>query len=165
MTKTKSLEFDGRLFWVYDVAAGVFLKYLVDEAEASEHAGEAWLSEAVSDWRAQAAITEFGLTLKEQWSSAQRQIFIELSEEACKKLATRMSISSEEIASWELVGDLHISTRGESEILTAPVIELGRAIIELVSGNLPQPPKDEAWFYGLPTGRSTLRMKSGREIY
>ena len=37
---------------------------LVAEAEASEQVNAPWLSHAVSDWRVQAAITEFGLTLE-----------------------------------------------------------------------------------------------------
>ncbi len=161
MTATKGIGFEGRFFWAYDVAAGVFLKHLIDEAEASEHAGEPWLSKAVSSWRVQAAITEFELTLEEEWSSSQRQIFIKLAEGACKKLATRESIPAEEVANWPLVDELRIFPRAAKEILTAPVIELGHAIIALVSGSLPRPPKGEAWFYGTPTGRSTIQMSGG----
>jgi len=161
VTATKRIKFEGRFFWAYDVAAGVFLKHLIDEAEASEQASEPWLSEAVSDWRSQAAIAEFGLTLNEQWSSAQRQTFITLAETACKRLATRQSIPAQEIASWPLVNELRIFPRGATEVLTAPIIELGHAIIELVSGRLPRPPKGEVWFYGTPTGRSTIRMSGG----
>ena len=36
---------------------------------------------------------------------------------------------------------------------TAPVIELGRAFIELVSGELPEPPAGKIWIYGTETGR------------
>jgi len=161
MTATKGIHFEGRFFWAYDVAAGVFLKYLIDEAEASEQIDEPWLSEAVSHWRVQAAITEFGLTLEEQWSSTQRQIFLKLAEAACKKLATRQSIPPQEIAGWPLTDDLRISPRDATEVLTAPIVELGHAIIALVSGNLPRPRKGEAWFYGTPTGRSTIRMSGG----
>lgn len=160
MTATKGIKFEGRFFWAYDVAAGVFLKHLIDEAEASERVDGPWLSKAVSDWRVQAAITESGLTLEEEWSSAQRQVFIELAEAACKKLATRESIPAEEIVSWPLADELRIFPRGAKEVLTAPVIELGRAIIALVSGDLPQSPEGEAWFYGTPTGRSTIRMRN-----
>ena len=158
MTATKGIYFEGRFFWAYDVAAGVFLKHLIDEAEASEHSQEPWLSEAVSHWRVEAAITEFGLTLEEQWSNTQRQIFIKLAEAACKKLATRESIPAEEIASWRLKDELRIFPRSRTEVLTEPVIELGHAITALVSGNLPRSPKHKAWFYGTPTGRSTMRM-------
>jgi hypothetical protein len=158
MTATKGIGFEGRFFWAYDVAAGVFLKHLIDEAQTSEHADESWLSNAVSSWRVQAAITESGFTLEKDWSSEQRQIFIKLAEQACKKLATRESIPASEIANWPLVDELRIFPRSKTEVLTAPVIELGHAIIELVSGNLPRPLKGEAWFYGTPTGRSTIRM-------
>ena len=161
MTATKAISFEGRFFWAYDVSAGVFLKHLIDEAAASEHADEPWLSEAVSSWRVQAAITELGLTLEEGWSSDQRQIFINLAEEACKKLANRESIPSEEVANWLLGDELRIFPRTAKEVLTAPVIELGYAIIALVSGNLPRPREGEAWFYGTPTGRSMIKMSGG----
>jgi hypothetical protein len=59
------------------------------------------------------------------------------------------------------VGDLHIFPRSNKEILTAPIIELGHAIIALVSGSLPRPPKGVAWFYGTPSGRSTIQMDGG----
>ena len=36
---------------------------------------------------------------------------------------------------------------------TAPVIELGRAFIELVSGELPEPSAGKIWIYGTETGR------------
>ena len=54
----------------------------------------------------------------------------------------------------------HFSSQ-RTEVLTAPIIELGRAIIALMSGNLPRPPKGETWFYGTPTGRSTIGMRGG----
>jgi hypothetical protein len=113
MTATKGIQFEGRFFWAYDVSVGVFLKYLVDEVEAGGGASEPWLSDAVSHWRVEAAITEFGLTLEENWSTAQKQAFINFAEGACKRLATRESIPAEEIASWQLVDDLHIFPRSK----------------------------------------------------
>jgi hypothetical protein len=91
----------------------------------------------------------------------QRQIFIKLAEAACKKLGTRESIPAKEIASWPLTDELRIFPRSATDVLTAPIIELGHAIIALVSGNLPRPSEGEAWFYGTPTGRSTIRMNGG----
>jgi hypothetical protein len=102
MSKNQGVGFEGRFIWAYDVAAGVFLKHLVEEAEASEHKDEPWLLEEVSHWRVQACISDFGITLKEQWSSEQRQIFIKLAEGACNRLATRESIPAEEVTSWRL---------------------------------------------------------------
>lgn len=158
MTATKGIKFERRFFWAYDVAAGIFLKYLIDEAEASEEAPATWLSQAMSDWRVQAAVTEHGFTLDEDWSRSQRQVFIELAGRACRKIATRESIPAAEVAGWPLVDDLHIFPRSNTVVLTAPIVELGQAIIALVSGNLSRAPTGEAWLYGTPTGRSTIRM-------
>ena len=159
MTSKKGIRYGNRFLWAYDVAAGVFLKHLIDEAEASEEADSPWLSQAVAQWRPQAVITEFGLTLEEEWSSSQRQTFIELAERACEKLAMRESIPTEEIVNWPLGDNLRIDLRGPDEVSTAPVVELGRAIIAIVSGNLPPSPEGGAWYYGLPGGRTSMRMK------
>jgi hypothetical protein len=159
VSATKPVTYADRGFWAYDVAAGVFLKYLIDAAQASREANTQWLSEAVSSWRVWAAISDWGVTLDEHWSADQRKIFIALAEEACAALATRDAIPRHEITSWHLVDDLRIDPRGATEVLTAPVIELGRAIIALLCDELPEAPKGEAWFYGTPSGRSTIRMR------
>jgi hypothetical protein len=158
LTRTKAITYIHRGFWAYDVAAGIFLKYLMDAAQAGGEANTTWLSEAVSSWRVQAVITEFGFTLEESWSAEQRKTFVALAEEACVALATRDAIPAKEIVSWHFTDDMRLSTRGAHEVATGPVVELGRAIIDLVRGELPIAPKGEAWFFGLPTGRSTIRM-------
>jgi hypothetical protein len=160
MTKSQCIEFEGRLFWAYDVVAGVFLKYLIDEAERSEDANEPWLSAAISQWRVQASIAEYGFTLEEQWSSAQKQTFLKLAEGACNKLTSRESIPAQEVASWPLVDELRIFPRGSEEMLTAPVVELGHAVIALVSGKLPHPPEGEAWYFGPWIGSKTIQMRN-----
>jgi hypothetical protein len=157
VTKTQFVKFGNRGFWAYDLALGVFLKHLIDAAaEASGQAHTNWLSTAVSSWREVACISDFGLTLVADWSAAQRQTFIALAEQACARLATRESIPAEEIVGWPVLEDLRIFPRGATEVLTAPVIELGHAIIALASGELPEAPKGDTWFYGTPTGRRTL---------
>src|SRR5262249_7966540 len=133
-------------------------KYLIDAAQASGQAKSAWLSQAVSNWRVWAVITELGFTIDEHWSSEQRDTFIALAEQVCAALATRDSIAAEEIVNWHFADDLHLETRGAKNVPTKPVIELGRAIISLVRGELPEAPKGEAWFFGTEAGRSTIRM-------
>lgn len=56
--------------------------------------------------------------------------------------------------------DLHLSSRGVPKVFTAPVVELGRAILALVEGTLAAPPSGTAWFYGVPQGRTTIGMIS-----
>lgn len=158
MSQTQAVTYTDRGFWAYDVAVGVFLKYLIDVAQASREANTPWLSQAVSSWRVWAVVSDFAVTLDENWSAEQRKTFIALAEEACAALATRDSVSADEIVSWLFVDDLRIHPRGAKEVLTAPVVELGRAIIALLCGELPEAPKGEAWIFGTPTGRSSVRM-------
>jgi hypothetical protein len=155
LSKTKFVAYAARSFWAYDVALNVFLKHLIDAAKASDQAGTPWLSGAISDWRVE-CIPDHGLELDASWSPAQRQTFCILAEQACATLAGRESISAEEIVSWRILEDLQLYTRGEMEVSTGPVIELGRAIIALVSGQLPDAPEGQIWIYGAPQGRTTI---------
>src|SRR6185312_5525620 len=72
MRKTKPIVYGDQDFWGYDVAAGIFLKYLIGAAQVSAEANTPWLSEAISDWRVQAVISDFQLTPGENWSAEQR---------------------------------------------------------------------------------------------
>jgi hypothetical protein len=160
VSATKFVKYEDRGFWAYDVAAGVLLKYLLDAAQKSGEERTPWLSEAISDWRVCAVISDHGFKLDERWSAEERKTFIALVEQACAAVGARNSIPAEEVVRWTFVGDLRISPRGAKEVLTAPVVELGRAMIALLLGELPEAPKGEAWFYGTPDGRSTIRMNA-----
>ena len=167
MSKTQFVEYATHGFWAYDVALGIFLKHLVDAAEASDQADVPWLSNATSWWRTVACISDYGLTLDEGWSAAQQRTFIALAEEACERLASRESIPEKEIVAWPLLDDLHIFTRGATEVSTGPIVELGRAVIALISGTLPEPPPGTNWLYGTDEGRRTLgvgRTSTGRRL-
>ncbi len=160
MTKTQYVEYEDRGFWAYDVALSVFLKHLIDAAEMSGKAETAWLATAISSWRVVACISDYGLTLGAGWSAAQKRDFVALAENASTRLAKRASIPSEEIVGWRVLDDLRIFPRGATEVLTGPVVELGRAIIELVTGELPEAPDGQVWFYGTPTSRQMLGRRS-----
>lgn len=56
MSQTQSVTYKRRGFWAYDVAVGVFLKYLIDAAEARGEANASWLSETTSQWRVWAVV-------------------------------------------------------------------------------------------------------------
>lgn len=161
MSKTKFIEYADRGFWAYDVTLNVFLKYLIDAAQTNEQANTEWLSTAISDWRL-ACVTDYGLTLDANWSPTQQQTFLDLAEEACTRLAIRESIPAEEVVSWPILDDIRIFTRGATEVFTAPVIELGHAIIALVRGELPEAPEGQIWLYGAPGGRQTIGWEGGK---
>jgi hypothetical protein len=159
VSKTKYVSYRERGFYVYDVALGVFLQQFFDAAEASEHVNTEWLMSAVSDWRVSACIQDIGMTLDERWSTSQCQTIVALAEEACRTLEQRDSIPAKEIVQWRILDDEHIFPRGAMEVSTAPIIELGRAIIALVEGNLPIAPEGKAWFYGTEKGRQILALR------
>jgi hypothetical protein len=120
LSKTKYVEYANHGFWAYDVALGVFLKHLIDEAKPNDQAKTPWLSTAIQSWREVACIPDFGLTLDSGWSTAQQQVFTTLAEGACARFARRESIPTEEIAGWHLLDDLRIFPRGATEVFTAP---------------------------------------------
>lgn len=62
-----------------------------------------------------------------------------------------------------MLDDVRLYTRGDTEVLTAPVVELGGAIITLISGELPEAPDGKIWLYGTATGRETLDTSGGSQ--
>jgi len=158
MSQTKFVSYADQGFWAYDVALSVFLKALVDAAEACGDVRTAWLSAATSYWREVACIPDWSLTLNAEWSPSQHETFVFLAEKACTTLSTRESIPAEELAVSPILDGMQIFLRGAREVATAPVVELGRAIIALTTKQLPEAPKGEIWLYGAPTGRCTLRL-------
>ncbi len=157
MSQTKFVEYRDQGFWAYDVALGIFLKHLIDDGQARAAAnGDAWLAEAVSDWRIIAGVSDYGLAIDDEWSAAQIDVFVDLADEACRSLMRRESFSAEEIEAWPIVDDVRLHPRGATDVSTAPVVELGRAIIALVNGSLPAAPAGTLWFYGTPEGRRTI---------
>ncbi|HST12396.1 MAG TPA: hypothetical protein VLL05_18625 [Terriglobales bacterium] len=137
MSKTNFVQYGDNGFWAYDVALGVFLKYLIDVAETSPNAGSAWLSKAVSWWRVVASVWGYGLSLRKIRTATQRQLFIAFAEEACVRLTMRESIPGAEMLGWNVLDGDGIHPRGAKEVQTAPVIELGRAVIALMAGECP----------------------------
>ena len=160
MSRTMFVEYRGCGFWAYDVAMGIFLKHLIDVAEplAATSSG-AWIAEAVTGWRVNAVISDFGLHIDEEWTAEQMDIFIGLVEQACGLLGARDSISADEITAWPILDDMRIFPRGATEVLTAPVVELGKAIIAVANGTLSPAPAGTWWLFGTPEGRGTIRMR------
>ena len=157
MPKTKYVEHRDRGFWAYDVALSVFLKRLIDVAVPHASApGNEWLTEAISSWRVVAAVPDYGLEVDPAWSSAQIDVFTRLADQACDLLADRGYIAADEISAWQILDDLRIEPRGESEVSTAPVVELGKTIIALAQGTAPEPPAGKTWLYGVPEGRTAI---------
>jgi hypothetical protein len=158
VSQTKYVHYIDRGFYAYDVGLGIFLKYLIDAAEASDQAKAPWLIALVSSWRVTACVGDIGLTLDGDWTPEQIQTFVALSEEACIAIRQRASIPAQEIVDWRVLEGVGIFPRGAKHVPTAPVVELGHAVIALVSGKLPEAPKGKSWLYGAPSGREELTL-------
>jgi hypothetical protein len=161
MSKTQYVSYDGRGFWAYDVALGILLKHMIDVAELRSQAADvAWLAEAAAQWRVVACLggSAYGLEIDETWPVERRDIFTALVTEACGALANRESIRADEVAAWPILGGEGLHARGAQRIATGPIIELGKALVDLVNGSLPTPPEVFCWLFGLPEGRTTTRM-------
>jgi hypothetical protein len=157
MSKTKYVEFGGTGFWTFDIGLGVFLKHLIDVAlRRAAPSDEEWIAAGVNEWRRAAAIPDIGLEIDSSWSSSQLATFAQFVGEACAVLGEREVYTAEEITSWTLYEDLRLFPRGYALYPTAPVIELGTAIVALINGSLPAAPPGRQWLYGAPEGRTTI---------
>ena len=156
MSKTLFVGFRGNGFWAFDVVSAVFLKYLIDTATPLlDDVHQSWLSYAVARWREDAVISDFGLFLDDSWSTEQIHAFTALAGDACDALAKRETIPASEIESWRMVDDLSCYTRGLPFVPTASAIRLGRAVIQLVNGTLPEPPVGTWWFFSTDDAPTT----------
>jgi hypothetical protein len=160
MSKTKPVTYKDISFWVYDVAFGIFLKLLIDKAiQCTNPEYLAWLSDCIPQWRVNAIVSDFAFHFDSQLSAEQLQVILRLIDESCLELAKRESIPAQEMEAWNILDGKGIDLRGHSEFPTAPVIELGRAMQELLCGTLPPAPVGTWWFYGTETGRRIIAMK------
>ena len=139
-------------FWAYDTALALFLDTLIGVAQ--DEPAEPWLHDAIEHWKEAKAVSDFGLRMPEGLSASQKTALIAMIDRACRRLAADDILTSADI---EARG---IFPRGEAEVRTLPVVELGRAIAEIVRGSLPSPPFGTAWFFGGPGGRTTLPMRT-----
>jgi hypothetical protein len=157
VSQTKYIEYQGRGFWAYDVSLAIFVKHLIEVAgRRTAVPGNEWLKKAISSWRIAAAVPDYGLEIDAEWSDEEISIFTELGEQTCKALTDRKRIAAGEIKAWKILEDVRIDTRGAAYVDTAPVVELGRAIVALVNGSLPSAPDGRTWIYGAPEGLTTI---------
>ena len=160
MSRTVFVSCGNDGFWAYDIALSILLKHMIDVAEPRASEADAdWLRESVEWWRIVAGPCQgtYGLEIEQSWSETQRELFVELTRQACDRMVRRKRWSGTEVASWRTAGDESIFPRSAKFISTAPVVELGQAVIRLAERTLPEPPPRTCWFFGSPKGRDTIR--------
>ena len=155
MSKRHYVQFREDGFWAFDVVSSVLLKHVIDLA-APRVEGREWLAEAVHYWQVCTAYTDLALFFEGEWSADQVGEVRGLFAAACDAIAAREEIPAAEVESWPAVDGLTLFARGLPAVPTKPVVNLGRAIIQLFDGTLPDPPPGTWWFFGVDDMPNTM---------
>ncbi|MDX6283040.1 MAG: hypothetical protein QOH03_4111 [Kribbellaceae bacterium] len=156
MSRTKPVGFGaGAKFWAYDAALAILLAQVIDNVAALPTTQRpSWWSQYEEELRIQATVSDLYFDLA---ACPDREEFAVLLEQASGQLLNREAVTAEEAAAWTVLGDSAVIFRGPLE--TAPVAELGRALVGLLRGGLAEAPGGSWWFYGAPGGRSTIARR------
>ncbi|MCO6045730.1 hypothetical protein NG895_17670 [Aeoliella sp. ICT_H6.2] len=159
MSKTAFVEFRGDGFWAYDVALGMLFKQVIDHAVSLGTESD-WLQKLIQQWRFNAVVADCGLYLDDDWSQDQFATVDDLLQQACRTLAEHGHFTAEEMSGWNILEGQGVFDRGHGGYHTAPVIELGQAIRQLLSGTLEPAPTGTWWLYGAPEGRISIGKRT-----
>lgn len=159
MSTTRIVEFRDRGFWAYDVSLSIMLAQTIRAGEELP-SGERplWLSDALDELRVVAVVNDLGFVIDISWPIDRVDLLVTLIAEATRRLAVQRTITPAEIANWKVLDGDTIDLRGAHIVDLAPVIELGRATIQLVEDTLRPPPVGTWWLYGLASGPRTVAM-------
>ncbi|MGN9807101.1 hypothetical protein [Micromonospora sp. L32] len=160
MSKTCFVEFNGAGFWAFSDSLAVLLGQAVLTAEEmGADRRSAAFKDVVDQLRASAVVTDLGLIVDEDWPGDRLDVLMQLIEEANRRLGERGRVTASEVAGWTTLGDDVIELRRDT-VDTAPVIELGQGIVQLLRESLPPAPEGTWWYYGLEGGRKTIVMRN-----
>ena len=157
MSRTTPVCFGEEMFWAYDVALGVLFAEAIHVAEESLGGPQpSWRSELIQEMRVNAVVGSSFAVLLDEFDADQRAGLLTWVQEACSRLTARGGVSSAEVADWDVLDGETIHLRGASHVAAGPLAELGEAIEQLLAGALPPAPDGQHWFFGPPSGRSSL---------
>lgn len=154
MSKTRPVGFAGHgELWAYDAALSVLLAEVIRLGEAAPR--PRWWDEQADELRIQATVSDLYFELSSPTAGELAVLF----EHAASALEQRGSLTPAEAAAWKVYGDEPVIFRGEVPMDTAPIAELGLALVELIRGTLEDAPEGTWWYYGAPGGRRTIAMR------
>ncbi|MEU2612822.1 hypothetical protein ABZ570_14770 [Micromonospora sp. NPDC007271] len=160
MSRTCFVEFNGAGFWAFSDSLAVLLGQAVVVAEeiAADRRSAAF-PDVVDQLRASAVVPDLGLFVDVGWRGDRLDLLLRLIEEANRRLGERERVTASEVAGWTTLGDDVIELRRDA-MDTAPVIELGQGVLQLLRESLPPAPRGMWWFYGVEGGRQTIVMRT-----
>lgn len=145
------------MIWAYDVAVGVLLAEAVQVAgETAEARRPDWWGEVVQGLRVNAVVGSTFAILLDEFTPEQRTALLGWIDEACTRLTSRGGVTAAEALEWDVLDGETVDLRGAEHVAAEPLVELGRAMAELVDGTLPPAPEGCHWYYGQPSGRSVV---------
>ncbi|MET8911172.1 hypothetical protein [Micromonospora sp. NPDC004551] len=160
MSKTCFVEFNGSGFWALSDSLAVLLgQSVVVAEEMAADRRSATFADVIHQLRVSAVVTDLGLLVDAAWRGTRLDLLLHLIEEANRRLAQRGRVTASEVAGWTALGDDVIELRRDT-VETAPVIELGQAVLHLLRGTLPSAPKGTWWFYGVEGGPQIIVMRN-----
>ncbi|MFG3301349.1 hypothetical protein [Micromonospora chersina] len=84
---------------------------------------------------------------------------MQLIEETNRRLGERGRVTASELKGWTALGDDVIELRRDT-VDTAPVVELGQGVLQLLRESLSPAPEGTWWFYGVEGGLQTIVMRN-----
>jgi hypothetical protein len=156
MSRTAPIEYDGQMLWAYDESRGIWMKHLIDAIV--DIAPDAWTDAELDGLRATASLGSAAAWTIEL-TAEQRPHFLAAARQATDRLAAEDFLSRSEAQTRYMLEDLPLirHSGGHELIATAPLVQLGNAVIALVEGTLEPPPPRNAWYF-TDDGRETIRM-------
>jgi hypothetical protein len=157
VSRTTPVCFGDTMFWAYDVALGVLFAEAIHVAERSlEDPQPSWRSELIQQMRVNAVVGSSFAVLLDPLDADQRSGLSAWLREACSRLTARGGVSAAEVAGWDVLDGESIHLRGAGHVAAGPVAELGEALAQLLAGTLPPAPEGQHWYFGTPSGRSSI---------
>jgi hypothetical protein len=142
------------MIWAYDSALAIWLGRMITVAaeRVSDQSADPWLDEQVQAWRIAAAVPDVAFSIGEGWTGEQINMFAVIGEAACDQLERAGTVRRNDPAMIGVLDDYDVIWRGDDEQSTDPIVELGKAIISLLRGDLSGDVSGIDWIYGTPEG-------------
>lgn len=158
MSKLVSVEFVGNGFWAYDVSLSILLAEMIGVAEETSELPR-WLVGVLGKLRVHAVVPDLLLDLDFGLDEAQLDAFLTLLNDAKGRLLRRKIVTAGEAAEWRVLEDHKVLWRGADKVATAPIAELGEAMIQLIRGTIQVAPSGTWWCFGVEDGPRTIPMR------
>ncbi|MEU5402288.1 hypothetical protein ABZ348_23670 [Streptomyces sp. NPDC005963] len=154
MGRATPVCFGDRFFWAYDVGLGVLFAEAIHFAEESApDRRPLWWSELVHQMRVHAVVGASMAVLLDEFSAEEQRALLGWVSRAGTRLAERGGVDLAEVAGWNVLDGQTIDLRGARHVAAGPLVELGRAMSDLVDDVLDPPPQGRHWYFGTPAGR------------